>query len=105
MEVIVRKEKETGNLILLFPYQIENSRGDFNSFTLQEGHSPCSHGYYLTGTLVPSEYDLKSNAYKKLIDEYVHLLNCTQSEEFKIIKKINLNKQLELIRNFKMVKR
>lgn len=99
MEVVVRKEKETGNLILLFPYQIENSRGDFNSFTLQEGHSPCSHDYYLTGTIPPSEYDLKSNAYKSLLDYYL------KGNTIKIIKKINLNKQAELIRNFKMIKR
>ena len=96
MEAIVRKEKETLELILIFPYIIENSRGDFQSFTLSEGHSPCSHGYYLEGTSVPSEYDLKSNAYKKLM-EY--------SKNLKIMKKINLNKQAEIIRNFKMGKR
>ena len=96
IEAIVKKEKETGDLVLLFPYQIENRKGNFTCFTLNEGHSLCAYDWYLTETKPLTDQDLRSTQHQNLVNYYL------QDFDLKIIKKINARKQGEAIRAFNL---
>ena len=99
IEAIVKKEKETGDLVLLFPYQIENCKGNFTCFTLNEGHSLCAYDWYLTKTKPLTAQDLRSTQYQNLVNYYL------QDFALKMRKKINTRKQDEAIRAFNLTRK
>ena len=83
-EVIFRRDKKTGEIFAIFPYEIWN--GYFvTGICKSEGHFSCDYDYVLESSIPTKEYD----------DFYKWLTNVVGYENLKVIQKKNHKKYLK----------
>jgi len=91
IEVIFRKYP-TGNVIALFPYEIENHKGDILSYERIGQHSSADRAYVMANTKLAKQID-----YMAL---YTELKGIYDDHILKPIKKVNISKYSKALKEF-----
>lgn len=90
IEVIFKKDKETGEVIAFMPYEFCDWKGEFTCYAHIGQHSNCDYRYYLKcKSAIEKEY-------KELLKELKYI----GYDDIKIIKRINFKKFKKAYQDF-----